>query len=91
MSDDELMEGWFRYPDYWPALHLALNAAAGKLEIHDAIYSEEHDKWFVELTDTGGDFEGGEYYDVGFQLDGSYVRSCYKACKRGNTQWQQKP
>jgi hypothetical protein len=83
---DELMPGWHRYPDYWPALHLALNSDAGGLEIHDAIYSEEQDKWFVELSDSGG--ECGEYYDVGFQLDGKYVRSCYNAIKeRGEVSW----
>ena len=89
MSDkEELMPGWHRYPEYYPAIHLALNAEAGGLEIHDFIYSEEHDKWFVELTDTGGEYLGGEYYDMGFQLDGSFVRSCFNAIKeRGPLSW----
>jgi len=87
VGNDELNAGWHRYPEYWPALELALNAGVGKLEIHDAIYSEEYDKWFVELTDTGGDFAGGYYYDCGFQLEGGLIRSCFKAIKEGITQW----
>ena len=83
---DDLQPGWFRYPEYWPALELALNHAAGGLTILDAIYSEEYDKWFVELEDTS-EYFGGTYYDMGYQLDGSFIRSCYKAVKEGITSW----
>ena len=66
--------------DYYPAICLALNHAAGGLEIHDYMYDEDKDIWFVELTN-------GKYYDHAFQLDGSFVRSCYKATKEGITSW----
>jgi len=92
MKEDTLNAGWFRYPEYWPALYLALNHEAGGLEIHDAIYSEEYDRWFIELTDTDGEYNGGYYYDMAFQLEGFYVRSCFKAIKeRGDISWVNTP
>ena len=85
MTDDtqgkeELNPGWFYVPEYWPAVYLALNHEAGGLEIFDVLYHEETDGFYVELQD-------GKYYDMGFRLDGSFVRSCFKAVKEGITSW----
>ena len=66
--------------DYGPAIYLALNHAAGGLEIHDYMYDEEKDLWFVECNDSLG-------YIPAFKLNGSFVRSCYKAIKGGITSW----
>ena len=67
--------------DYGPAIYLALNHAAGGLEIYDYMYMEENDIWFVECQDTLGHIPA-------FKLDGSFVRACYKATKRGVTSWE---
>ena len=66
--------------DYGPAIYLALNHAAGGLEITDYMYLEEHDIWLVDCTDSLGDISA-------FKLDGSFIRTCYKATKRGITKW----
>jgi len=66
--------------DYGPALYLALNHAAGNLEIFDYFYMEEHDTWYVDVNDHGD-------HICGFALEGCYVRSCYEAVKRGITSW----
>jgi hypothetical protein len=84
--EDKLTAGWFKYPEYYPALHLALNAVVGGLTIHDAIFNEDRDVWYVELTDESASL-GGRYYDLAFQLKGKFVRSCYKAYKGGMRQW----
>ena len=86
MSDDELNPGWFRHPEYLPAIQLCLNYEAGHLEIHDTIYSEEYDAWFVELTDTRTG-----YYDMGFKLQGRLVRTAFKALERGPVSWSKPP
>ena len=67
-------------PDYYPAVCLALNHEAGGLEIHDYMYDEDMDLWFVELTER-------TLYVSAFQLEGKLVRSCFKAIKRGVTSW----
>lgn len=66
--------------DYGPAIYLALNYAAGNAEIFDYFYDEDYDLWFVEVNDNG-------IYVPGFRLEGSYVRSCFKAVKRGIKSW----
>lgn len=66
--------------EYYPAICLALNHEAGGLIIHDYVYDEEFDIWYVEL-------EQGTYHDHVFQLQGQFVRSCYKANKKGVTSW----
>ena len=72
--------------NYGPAICLALNHGAGGLEIHDYIYDEDKDLWFVELT------EHNDFYISAFQLRGYLVRSCFKAIKRGVVSWRaQKP
>ena len=86
MTDDNqgkenLNPGWHYVPEYWPAIYLALNHAAGGLEIHDVLYYEENDSFYVELT------EHEHLYDMGYRLDGSFVRSCFHAVKRGITSW----
>lgn len=78
----DLEPGWYRDADYLPVIQLALNFEAGQLTIHDFIYSEEHDLWFVELTD-----ERTGYYDMGFQLSGSFIRTCFKAFRKGKSSW----
>lgn len=89
MTDDEtgkekLNPGWHYVPEYWPAIYLALNHAAGGLEIFDVIYYEENDMFYVELEEHG-------YYDLGYALPGPFVRSCFKAVKRGITSWIKTP
>ena len=69
--------------DYGPAIYLALNHAAGGLEILDYIYSEDNDVWYIEV-------QQGKYHDYGFVLEGQFVRTCYKATKRGVTSWVEK-
>jgi len=78
------MDNHFMYtpPDYGPAIRLALNHIVGGIEIHDYMYDEEKDMWFVALTDENF----GMRVDA-FQLDGSFVRSCFKASKRGIKAW----
>lgn len=66
--------------DYYPAICLALNAEAGDLTIHDFMYHEEMDIWYVELADL-------DLYEHAFQLNGWFVRSCYKAYRKGVISW----
>lgn len=66
--------------DYEPAIHLALNYYAGGLVIHDYYYDEALDIWHVHL-------EQGNYRDYGFVLQGPFVRSCWRAVKRGIISW----
>jgi len=66
--------------NYHPAICLALNHEAGGLKIHDYMYDERIDLWFVECTEH-------DYYENAFQLTGKFVRSCFKACKEGVTSW----
>ena len=67
---------------YGPAINLALNHPAGGLEIHDYMYNEEKDIWYVECTDsrTG-------WYVAAFELEGPFVRSCFKAANQGINCW----
>lgn len=65
-------------PDYHAAIELALNLPAGGLEIHDWLYLEDVDRWYVELTEHGMHFDS-------FPLDGSFVRTCFAAVKKGIT------
>ena len=81
MNKDELNEGWWRCMEYMDAVKLALNHAVGGLEIHDILYYEDNDSFYVEFT------AHEHLYDAGFRLDGSFVRSCFKACKEGITSW----
>ena len=67
-------------PDYYPALCLALNHEAGGLEIHNYMYDEDMDLWFVECSERDFDI-------AAFRLEGKFVRSCYKAVKKGVTSW----
>jgi len=67
--------------EYYPAICLALNAEVGALIIHDFIYMEEMDVWYVDLTDDIGIREHA------FMLDDKFVRSCFRAHKRGITSW----
>jgi len=67
--------------DYGPAIYLALNHAAGGLEILDYMYMEESDVWFVECDDKNFG------HIPAFKLNGSFVRACYKAIKSGITRW----
>ncbi len=66
--------------DYGPAIYLALNHAAGGLEIHDFVYVEEYDVWVVDCSE-------GKYDTDRMKLEGGFVRSCYKATKKGVTSW----
>jgi hypothetical protein len=77
---EQLHEEWYRYPEYAPALDLALNYAAGGLEILDSLYHEENDSWYVEVQE-------GDYYDMGFRIDGSFVRKCFKVTQKGVKSW----
>ena len=86
MGNEELMEGWFRCPEYTEAIHLALNAAAGGLEVHDFLYYIETDCFYVELSDSTY-YYGGTYYDMGFVLHGDFVRRCFKAAQEGVKSW----
>jgi len=75
------MDTFMYYPkDYYPAICLALNTGAGDLTIHDFMYYEEFDIWYVELTDL-------DIYEHAFGLEGKFVRSCFKAYKKGITSW----
>jgi len=71
----------YKPKDYGPAIYLALNHSAGGLEIYDYLFNEDMDLWFVECSE-------GDFYLDAFQLEGSFVRSCYKATKRGVTSWE---
>ena len=66
--------------NYGPAIYLALNHSAGGLEVHDYIYNEDMDLWYVECSERGFDV-------AALQLEGKFVRSCYKATKEGVTSW----
>jgi len=68
-------------PDYYPAVCLALNHSAGELEVHNYMYDENVDLWYVECSERGFDV-------AAFQLEGKFVRSCYKATKEGVTSWK---
>ena len=85
MAEEKLNPGWSRCPEYLGAINLALNSVAGGLKIHDMLYYEETDSFYVELTDTK--HVSGNYYDMGFRLDGSFVRSCFKAVQGGTIVW----
>jgi hypothetical protein len=87
MNKDELMPGWFRCTEYFPAIELALNNAAGGLTVHDILYWEENDSYYVELSDTSKYYGDRGYYDMGFRLDGKLVRSCFKAVEKGVNLW----
>ena len=65
--------------DYGPAIYLALNHAAGGLEIFDYFYFEEMDIWHIEVNEHG-------MHEV-VTIEGSYVQSCHKAVKRGVKSW----
>lgn len=69
-----------RPKDYYPAICLALNYAAGGLEIHDWGWLEDSDLWLVNITDQGRYLEG-------IQLSGYFVRSCFKTVKEGFDTW----
>jgi hypothetical protein len=81
---ENLNPGWHYVPEYWPAIYLALNHAAGGLEIFDVIYYEENDMFYVELEERG-------YYDMGYALPGPFVRNCFHAVKKGITSWTKTP
>lgn len=66
--------------EYYPAICLALNYEAGGLEIHDYIYMEEMDVWYVDLTDLN-------ICEHAFVLEGKFMRSCYKAYRKGVKSW----
>jgi hypothetical protein len=67
-------------PNYRPAIELALNFSAGGVEIHDFLYLEDVDRWYVDLTERGMHFDA-------YPLDGSFVRTCFAAIKKGITSW----
>ena len=66
--------------DYAPAIYLALNHAAGGMEIHDFVYAEDYDVWVVDCSE-------GDFHTDRMKLEGGFVRSCYKATKEGVTSW----
>lgn len=66
--------------DYYPAICLAFNHIAGGLDIHEWLYVEDMDVWYVSVTDHGVSFDA-------LGLDGKFVRSCFKACKGGSNSW----
>jgi len=66
--------------DYGPAIYLALNHTAGGVEIRDFVYAEDYDVWVVDCSE-------GKFHTDRMKLEGSFVRSCYKAIKRGVTSW----
>jgi hypothetical protein len=68
--------------NYGPAIYLALNHAAGGLEIHDYIYLEEYDVWVVDCNER-------EFHTDSMKLEGSFVRTCHEATKKGVTSWTQ--
>ena len=68
--------------DYWPAIELALNHAAGGLQVIDFMYEEEHDIFYVDVEEHG--------HDYSTHLEGKFVRTCYKASKEGVTSWIEK-
>lgn len=76
------MESFMYYPkDYASAIKLALNGFIDDTTIHDFIYNEDNDMWYVEITEPGwGHIEC-------FGLQGVLVRSCYKAVQQGITKW----
>ena len=76
------MENTFMHtpPDYYSAICLALNQEAGELEIHDYTYIEEYDIWIVDCSDHN-------FHTDRMKLEGSFVRTCFKATKKGVTSW----
>lgn len=64
-------------PDYYKAIKLALNL--DKELIHIWIYDIEKDIWDVCVQD-------GKW-NVDFQLQGKFVRSCFKAVRKGINRW----
>lgn len=77
-----MVENFMYYPkDYAPAIRLALNGFIDDMIIHDFMYREDNDMWYVELT------EPGFGYVECFSLQGVLVRSCYKAVQMGITRW----
>ena len=76
------MEGFLYHPkEYASAIRLALNCSIDGIIIHDFMYHEEKDVWYVELTDP----EWGHLEAI--PLQGNLVRSCYKAVQMGTTRW----